>query len=510
MERIVRRLFLGGMLIFLVSTSCKGPAKATEDALEKFISVIPKPLRFDTTGFAFEFDSSVSVLVETASSEQLQWVAKQLATAIGTNRVREGSYRGAVIHLKQVNEPGLGKEGYRINIEPDGVQMEANQPAGMFYAFQTFRQLWTTQEDGKKQVAAGTIEDAPRYGWRGTMLDVSRHFFDVDEVKRFIDLMTLYKLNVLHLSLTNDQGWRIEIKSWPKLTEMGGSTEVGGGPGGYYTQEQYTEIIRYAAERFVTIVPEIDMPGHTNAALASYPELNCDGRPRELYTGIEVGFSSLCASKEITYQFINDVVREISALTPGPYFHVGGDEAAATAKSDYIGFINHFHKTVEQNGKRMVAWEEAAQGEVDSSSVIQHWHSAAYARMAAEKGAKVILSPASRVYLDMKYDSTTTLGLKWAGFIELQTAYDWEPSTLVDGLPASQILGVEAPIWSETLQTMSEVEYMLFPRLAAVAEVAWATNNRAWSDFKLRMSHHASYLSAHNINFYRSPQVDWK
>lgn len=498
------------MLIFLVSTSCKGPAKATEDALGKFVNVIPKPVRSDTTGFAFDFDSTVLVSVEPASSEQVQLVAKQVATAIGTTRVDEGSYRSGVIHLKQVNEPGLGKEGYRINIKPDGVQMEANRPAGLFYAVQTFRQLWSRQEDGTIQVATGTIDDVPRYGWRGTMLDVSRHFFDVAEVKRFIDLMTLYKLNVLHLSLSNDQGWRIEIKSWPKLTEIGGSTEVGGGQGGYYTQEQYKEIIRYAADRFVTIVPEIDMPGHTHAALASYPELNCDGKPREVYTGIEVGFSSLCASKEITYQFIDDVVREISALTPGPYFHVGGDEAAATPKPDYIGFINHFHKTVQQNGKRMAAWEEAAQGLVDSTCVVQHWHSAPYARMAADKGARVILSPASRVYLDMKYDSTTTLGLKWAGFIDLQTAYDWEPSTLVEGLPANQIIGVEAPLWTETLENINQVEYMLFPRLPAVAEVAWSSGTRSWPDFNKRMAHHASYFSAHQINFYRSPQVAWK
>ena len=183
------------------------------------------------------------------------------------------------------------------------------------------------------------MEDRPRFAWRGAMLDVARHFFGVEDVKRYVDLLALYKMNRLHLHLADDQGWRIEIPGWPRLTEHGGSSEVGGGPGGFYTAEDYAEIVRYAAERHVMIVPEIDMPGHTNAALASYPELTCDGEAPPLYTGIRVGFSFLCAEKEETYAFIDAVVGALAALTPGPYIHIGGDEVRQLTGEQYAAFM---------------------------------------------------------------------------------------------------------------------------------------------------------------------------
>ena len=192
------------------------------------------------------------------------------------------------------------------------------------------------------------------------MLDVARHFLSVDEVKRYVDLMAIHKLNRLHLHLADDQGWRIEIGSWPNLAAHGGSTEVGGGAGGFYTHAQYSELVRYAAERFITIVPEIDMPGHTNAALASYAELNCDGVAPPLYTGIEVGFSALCVDKEITYTFIDDVVREIAAITPGPWFHIGGDEVKTLAPERYARFIERVQTIVQSHGKQMIGWDEIA------------------------------------------------------------------------------------------------------------------------------------------------------
>jgi len=208
----------------------------------------------------------------------------------------------------------------------------ARTPAGLFYGVQTLRQLlpaaveYSAAFPRPMRLPAARVVDAPRFAWRGAMLDVARHFIEAAEVKRFVDLMALYKLNRLHLHLSDDQGWRLEIRSRPNLTRHGGSTEVGGGPGGFYTQEQYADLVRYAQERFVTIVPEIDMPGHTNAALASYPELNCNGVAPALYTGTEVGFSALCVESEATYRWIDDVVREIAALTPGAYFHIGGEE----------------------------------------------------------------------------------------------------------------------------------------------------------------------------------------
>ena len=234
-----------------------------------------------------------------------------------------------VLGIRQGQTPVEGR--YTLDVSEQSVNILGDDAAGVFYGLQTLRQLLpaafeyeASRPRGRNappvQIPALHIEDQPRFSWRGAMLDVARHFLTVDEVKRFVDLMALHKLNRLHLHLADDQGWRIDIKSWPNLTTHGGSTEVGGGPGGFYTQEQYSDIVRYAADRFITIVPEIDMPGHTNAALASYAELNCDGLARPLYTGTEVGFSALCVEKDVTYTFIDDVVREIAALTPGLTF----------------------------------------------------------------------------------------------------------------------------------------------------------------------------------------------
>jgi hexosaminidase len=359
-------------------------------------------------------------------------------------------------------------------------------------------------------VPAMRITDRPRFAWRGAMLDVARHFFGVGDVKRYIDLLALYKLNRLHLHLSDDQGWRIDIRSWPNLARHGGSTEVGGTPGGYYTQEDYAEIVAYAADRFITIVPEIDMPGHTNAALASYAELNCDDKPRELYTGIQVGFSALCTDREVTYRFIDDVVREISALTPGPFFHVGGDEVKTLSEEQYARFIERVERIVTSHGKRMIGWDEIAAANLQPSTIVQHWRPKGSPAAAAAKGTQVILSPANRTYLDMKYGPDTALGLDWAGTIDVEQAYGWDPATLSADLPETAILGVEAPMWSETLAHLRDVEYLAFPRLAAVAELAWSRpDRRQWSEFRRRLAAHGPRWAALGVNFFRWPGVDW-
>src|SRR5262249_5828475 len=223
--------------------------------------------------------------------------------------------------------PSVGAEGYQLDITAAGIELRANQPAGLFAGVQTLRQLLgvteeaTTVQSGPWPVPGGHIVDYPRFAHRGTMLDVARHFFPVATVKRLIDEAVLYKVNYVHLHLSDDQGWRIVIDSWPNLAVYGGSTAVGGGPGGYYTKADYTDIVNYAASRYVTVVPEIDMPGHTNAALASYAQLNCNGVAPALYTGTQVGFSSLCVPLELTYTFIDQVIGELAALTPGSYIH---------------------------------------------------------------------------------------------------------------------------------------------------------------------------------------------
>jgi hexosaminidase len=410
----------------------------------------------------------------------------------------------------------LGEEGYELTITPERVSLAAYRPAGMFWGVQTIRQLLppavecSTAQAGPWEMAAGTIRDCPRFVWRGAMLDVARHFFGVADVKRYIDLIAGYKLNRLHLHLSDDQGWRLEIRSWPRLATHGGSTAVGGGPGGFYTQADYAEIVAYAQSRHIVVVPEIDMPGHTNAALASYAELNCDGVAPPLYTGIAVGFSSLCMGKEVTLSFVDDVVGEIAALTPGPYLHIGGDEAAAMGADDYVRFVERAQAIVRAHGKQMVGWEEIASAGLLTTSVAQHWHSD-LARRAAKQGAKVILSPASKTYLDMKYDAATPLGLEWAGHVDVADAYAWDPAALVDGLAESDVLGVEAPLWSETLRTIADIEFMAFPRLAGIAEIGWSpAAGRRWEEYALRLGSHGPRLAALGVNFYRSPAVPWQ
>jgi hexosaminidase len=409
-------------------------------------------------------------------------------------------------------------EGYQLTVNESELRLQAGTPEGLFYGVQTIRQLlppWGEydavlfQQPRPATIPALVIEDAPRYEWRGAMLDVARHFFTADEVKRYLDLLALHKMNRLHLHLADDQGWRIEIKKWPELTAKGGATEVGGGVGGFYTQAQYADIVAHAANRFITIIPEIDMPGHTNAALASYAELNCNGIAPPLFTGTEVGFSALCVDKEITYNFIDDVVREIAALTPGPYFHMGGDEVKTLTPAQYRAFVELVQTIIRKHGKQMIGWDEVAAATLLPTSIVQHWRpDAAKAELA--RAPHLILSPANRTYLDMKYDRETSLGLSWAGLIPVRTAYDWNPDALVPGAAPRAVVGIEAPLWSETLANMRDVEFLAFPRLAAIAELGWSpAQNHNWEDFRIRLGAQAPRWTALGINFYRAPEIPW-
>jgi hexosaminidase len=410
-----------------------------------------------------------------------------------------------------------GEEGYVLSITKNLVKLSARSPAGLFRGVQTIRQILPaniesdTKQAGPWRIATGTITDYPEYSYRGAMLDVARHFFGVDEVKRFIDFLACYKMNLLHLHLSDDQGWRIEIKSWPDLAKRGGSTQVGGGKGGCYTQEQYADIVKYAKERYITIVPEIDMPGHTNSALASYAELNCDGKAKKLYTGTEVGFSTLCTRNEITYKFIDDVIKELAALTPGPYIHIGGDESLVTKTEDYIFFINRVQDIVAAYGKQVIGWDDIALAGLRSNSVAQHWANKKNAKEAVSQGTKILMSPASKAYLDMKYDSATVPGLSWAGYIEADTAYIWDPATIIPGVGKEYILGIEAALWTETITNMDEIEYMVFPRLPGYAEIGWTpVIKRNWDEYKGRLGKQAERFRVMDINFYPSPVVPWE
>lgn len=488
--------------------------------------IIPAPVSVElATGDSFTITAATRIVVSPGSAEAArigEHLAELLRPPTGFPLPVSTSGGGAAppggIALRLGADAALGEEGYELAISRDSVALRANRPAGLFRGVQTLRQLLPSQIEAQQSVVgvvpwtvpAGKIVDRPRFAWRGAMLDVARHFFTVDEVKQYIDVLALYKLNVLHLHLSDDQGWRIEIRSRPELARVGGSTEVGGGPGGFYTQAEYADLVRYAGERYITVVPEIDMPAHTNAALTAYPGLSCGTRPPVPYTGIEVGFSALCVDKDSTYQLVDDVVRELAALTPGPYLHIGGDEVRALSHDEYVRFIERVQAIVTRHDKRMVGWEEITKARLLPTTLAQQWKSDS-ATAALRHGAKLILSPASKVYLDMQYDSTTELGLHWAGYVEVRDAYDWDPATLMAGVAESDVVGVEAPIWSETLRNLTAVEWMAMPRLPAVAEVGWTpAAGKDWEMFRLRLAAHAPRWRLLGINYYRSPQIPWR
>ncbi len=515
--RPIVTLIAGIMIINLVSCTPETPTDLTKE------SIIPKPVSVTATGESFTVKEGTDIYVQ-GSTEELKQVGIYLAAILKPVTgfeidVITGSDippSGSIILTVQGAEGVTGTEGYKLEITKKQLTITAAAPAGAFMGVQTLRQLLPAAiEKGKKleeplKIATGTITDNPVYAYRGAMLDVSRHFFSVEDVKRFIGFLAAYKMNVLHLHLSDDQGWRIEIKSWPNLTTHGGSLEVGGGEGGFYTQEQYTDIVNYAKDRFVTIVPEIDMPGHTNAALSSYAELNIGGKATELYTGTEVGFSTLNTKSEITYKFIDDVIRELAALTPGEYIHIGGDESHSTKKEDYIPFMNRVQDIVVAHGKKVLAWDEIALSTLKPGTIAQVWASEKNAALAVGQGAKILMSPAKRAYLDMQYDKDSPLGLHWAAYIEVDAGYTWDPATYIPGIGQENIIGIEAPLWSETVTNMEQIEFMVFPRLPGYAEIGWtAAADRNWEEYKVRLAKHGERFSAMDIYYYPSKLVPW-
>ena len=529
----------GVVLFSVVVAGCgTGPDKVEH-------TIIPLPASVEwMPSDTFHFTEETRILFDPTDTEA-ERVGDLLSSLIGNStetmppvEARSGDVTDGTVYLtREGASSSLGSEGYELTVTASQVTVRATNSAGLFYGVQTIRHLlppvveYTAAYPQPLSLPGVHISDQPRFGWRGMMLDVARHFLPLHDVKRFIDLAALYKLNRLHLHLSDDQGWRVEIPGWPNLTEYGGSTEVGGGVGGYYSTDEYTELVEYAQDRFITVVPEIDIPGHTNAALASYADLNCDGIARDLYIGTNVGFSALCVDKDITYEFLDDVIREISSRTPGPYFHVGGDEVEELSEEEYITFIERMQSMVGSHGKRMIGWDEIALANLDPGSVVQLWRpywpmdqtenmDSAQVALRAEfeagilgavdAGATVVLSPADRLYLDMKYDTSTVLGLTWAGVPDERMSYDWSISDKFSSLPEDAIAGVEAPLWSETLGTLEDFEYMAFPRLAGVAELGWTTASlRDWAEYRMRLGAQSARWMVLGINFRRSPLIPW-
>ncbi|MEK8128836.1 family 20 glycosylhydrolase [Paenibacillus filicis] len=486
-------------------------------------SIFPNPVSYSVGTGQFLLTRSTSIYVAGNSAEETdelfkngQVLASKLNRSTGyqINVIKSNNPSAGSIYLTTVGgNAAQGNEGYDLNTTSDQVKLTANKPEGVFRGIQTLLQLLPADIE-KSSIVSGvqwvipnsTISDKPTYEYRGFMLDVARHFFPVDIVKRQIDLASQYKINKFHMHLSDDQGWRIEIKSRPELIEYGSKGQVGGGPGGYYTQEEFKEIVNYAAERYIEVIPEIDMPGHTNAALASIAELNPDGKRKPMRTDTAVGYSTLMARSEITYQFVDDVVREIAAISPSPYFHLGGDESHVTSASDYDYFIGRATAILDKYGKKAIGWDPSdTSSGTTSDTVLQNWNCTPTTGTAAKaKGLKVIVSPAN-TYIDMRYYNNTPLGLAWRGNVNTAKAYNWNPTDCISG---ANIYGVESTLWSETILTQDQMDYMVYPRLIANAEVGWTPqSNRNWDDFKGRLVNQTSRLQNKGIKFYADPIV---
>jgi hexosaminidase len=511
-------------------------------------AVVPLPAsqKADASAKPFTLDASSSVRAETTNAEATARLAVQLLGRATGLQLSAGSGAGSASAHDVVLRiaTGASAESYTLRASAEGVTITGADEAGLFYGLQTLTQL-LRERDGAWQAEATEISDHPRFPYRGAMLDVARHFFPVDVVKHYIDGASSLKLNVLHLHLSDDQGWRIQIDSRPRLTELASTTSMSGDPGGFYTKADYADIVTYAASRHMTVVPEIDLPGHTHAVGLAYPELaeapvTTDdmktyhqqipvvGQP---YTGDAVGFSSLKIHDEATYVFVEDVVRDLAAMTPGPYIHIGGDEPLSIAPADYDTFVDRVTKIVADAGKTPLAWHEAgASTGIAPGTVGQYWGFRAptdgmddQARTFVKNGAKVIMSPADAAYLDMKYDTSTPLGLTWAdGPTSVERSYAWEPTKIVDGIGEQDILGVEAPLWSETLRTADDIDTMAFPRLASAAEIAWSAapaahssgasstgGERTWTGFRARVGQLGPLWTRQGIHFFASPEIDW-
>ncbi|MFZ4720339.1 MAG: family 20 glycosylhydrolase [Ilumatobacteraceae bacterium] len=458
--------------------------------------LVPLPRTLEWGEGWFEFDATTAVAADPELVSLASRWCDELGALLAAPPTRAA--QGRVELRLHAHRSDLGDEGYELFVEFDGIGIVAATPHGAWNATRTVRQLL----DGSR-VRAAHVVDTPRFEWRGAMLDVARHFFGVDDVCRFIELISRFKLNRLHLHLTDDQGWRLEIPGRPALTDVGGATACLSDDGGWFTAADWARINAHAAAHFVTVVPEIDLPGHTRAALVSVPELNPDGVAPEPYTGMEVGHSSLRIDLPATEPFLVDVIAAVAAMTPGPYVHIGGDEAHSTERAEYVAFIELLQREVGRHGKRMVGWEEITSAELHPHTLVQFWLRAETAA-AAPAGCRFVMSPSSHTYLDMKHRDGDPLGRRWAGMIDIDAVYGWDPAMLIDGVDDSRIAGVEAPLWTEKVRTFAAVQTLCFPRLVCLAEVGWTPQHeRSWETFEPRLAVVTAALEADGVPVYR-------
>jgi hexosaminidase len=476
------------------------PAASPSLELSQQLALIPYPATVQRMPGSLVVHNVVHVEAA-VGAETSSLALKRLLKTLDITRDNSASTQ---IQLVLVNEPALGPEGYRLDIDKQ-IVLSANTDAGLFYAVQTLRQLLPAQVHANYELPQVSITDSPAYSWRGNMLDVARSFLPVEYLKAHIDRMALFKLNRLHLHLSDDQGWRVEIEGYPKLTEIGGASAVTGGRSGFYSQDDVRELVRYAQARHVTLVPEIDLPGHTQAAIASYNELACDDVTNlEPYSGLEVGFSKLCLTDpDTTYPFVKDVLSQIVELFPSEYIHIGGDEIKDPL---YPEFIARATGIVSDLGRTAIAWEEGSVADNEPDVLLQLWNDEYDIQPALDRGHQLILSACSYAYFDHGNYQGQPETYDWCRKegVPLERAYQLNPQEF------EQIIGVESAMWSELVHTNSTADNRLWPRVTATAETAWSREaDRDYSEFLKRLDALRPQLDALGIEYYREPQLNW-
>lgn len=529
------------VLVFLLFFVCE-----SSHAQEK-VSIIPRPLKIETNNGHIEINAGTKVFLK-GSSIKLDAPAKYLIQSLEKQtgirlEISSNSVSRNFIQFEQINDSSLGEEGYNMEIKSEGITLKANTSKGISYGIQTLLQLSPISKITSFEVPALTIEDKPRFKWRGALLDCSRHFYSVETVKKFIDLMAMYKLNTLQWHLVDNPGWRIEIKKYPKLTKIGAwRVDRGNEPwsenrtpakegekatyGGFYTQDQIRDIVRYASERAITIVPEIEMPSHVMSAIASYPYLSCKQKHILVPTGaIWPITENYCAGNDSVFQFLEDVLTEVIDLFPSKYIHIGGDEAnlsnwkicpkclarMKTEKLDSIAqlqsyFIKRIEKFLVSKGRKLIGWEEILEGGLSPEATVTSYKGIKGGIEAAKLKHDVVMAPCDFLYFDMFQADPKTEPIappqdSWGLYVPLIKAYSFDPVPAeLNTKESKYILGVQASLWTEYIPTPEHLEYMAIPRIFAVSEIGWTMKeNKNWEDF----------LSRTNVNVLRMQKLGY-
>ncbi|WP_268225718.1 beta-N-acetylhexosaminidase [Sinomicrobium oceani] len=529
------------MTLVLLYSACGKEKRNVEK-----VGIIPQPVEMEFKNDVFVMDEDTKISYPESFAQVVGFFSDYVAnlSAIRMEKTPEDAKNTIVFKEDSSID---NEEGYKLSVQPKKIIISASSPKGAFYAVQSLRQLMPValeegnyKEDGDKEISIPTVEvyDEPRFAYRGQMLDVGRHFFPVEFIKKYIDLMSMFKFNKFHWHLTEDQGWRIEIKKYPKLTEVGAyrdSTIIGhyyDEPrewdtrkyGGFYTQEEVKEVVKYAQERYVTVIPEIEMPGHSEAALASYPELGCTGGPYQVQ-GIWGIHSNIYCTKEETFTFLEGVLDEVMALFPSKYIHIGGDEAPkdkweqcdvcqALIRSEGLAdehelqsyFIQRIEKYLNSKGREIIGWDEILEGGLAPNATVMSWRGTEGAVEAAKQHHDVIMTPTAYCYLDYyqyKEDKEKKEPLAIGGYLPMKKVYSFEP--IPEELTAEEakyVLGSQVNLWTEYIDSPEKVEYMEYPRAIAMGEVAWSAKERKdFDDFLYRLEPVLRRLDAMGVNY---------